>query len=307
VRPTPRPLLALCAALSVLAAGGCDPAPTHTPRSPLKVDHANGQTFVPYRTKRLVTLEDEALDDSLAYGVKPYAAATSNPNVRLPRYLSRRARGVRVLGPAWHLDLRKVAALHPDLMLGSKERDGSLYKRLTDIAPTVNTIRPGGDWKLNLRLYGEALQRPDVPERMLNDYDARVARLRRRVPHPDRTEVSVVRTTAGGVRAYPRFSFPGTILSDVGFARPPAQSSHVSVLDVVPDQIPSLDGDVIFLGRAPGDAATYRRLTVDPRWGRLHAVRTGHVVMVADDVWFVGQGVLASRLVIAQLGRTLGR
>ena len=117
----------------------------------------------------------------------------------------------------------------------------------------------------------------------------------------------MVRTTPDGVRAYPRFSFPGTILADAGLSRPPAQQSLVPVLEVLPEQIPSLEGDVIFLGRAPGDEATYRRLNSDPRWQRLRAVRTGHLVKVPDDAWFQGQGILASHLVIAQLGRTFGR
>jgi iron complex transport system substrate-binding protein len=292
--------------LCALGAVGCDIAPTQKGSS-LKVDHANGETLVPNRAHRLVTLEGEALDDALAYGVKPYAAATTTVDNRLPRYLARRARGVRVLGPAWDLDPGRIAAIHPDLILGSRERDGPLYPRLNGIAPTVNTTRPGGDWKLNLRLYGEALQRPDTAERMLNDYDGRIARLRRRLRAPYRTEVSVVRTTPGGVRAYPSGSFAGTVLGDAGFSRPPAQRALVPILEVSPDQIPSLDGDVIFLGRAPGDGGTYRRLVADPRWRRLRAVRTGHVVQVPDDVWFVGQGVLAARLMIAELARRFGR
>jgi iron complex transport system substrate-binding protein len=109
------------------------------------------------------------------------------------------------------------------------------------------------------------------------------------------------------VRAYPSGSFAGTILGDAGFSRPPAQRPLVPILEVSPDQIPSLDGDVIFLGRGPGDRAAYRRLVADPRWQRLRAVRSGHVVQVRDDVWFVGQGILAARLVIAELARRFGR
>jgi iron complex transport system substrate-binding protein len=297
----------LCALLAALLIGGCEVAPTHPKGSALKVDHANGETLVPHNPDRVVVLEPEALDDTLAFGVKPYAATSATSDNRLPRYLSSRTRGVRVLGPAWDLDLRRLSRIDPDLILGSRARDGSAYKRLKEIAPTVNTIRPGGDWKLNMRLYGEALQRPDVPEHLLKDYDTRMVRLRRRLHAPYRTQVSVVRTAPAGVRAYPRFSFAGTILADAGFSRPPAQQSPVPILEVVPEQIPSLDADVIFLGRAPGDRATYRRLTSDPRWRRLRAVRTGRVVSVPDDAWFVGQGILASHLVIDELGRTLGR
>jgi iron complex transport system substrate-binding protein len=181
-----------------------------------------------------------------------------------------------------------------------------MYSELKQIAATVNAEDPGGeDWRLDFRLYGEAVGRPDAAERLLHDYDARMARLRRRLRRG--TRVSLVRTLPGGVRAYCAGSFAGTILDDAGLERPTAQSQPLASVAVSPEQLPALDADLVLLSRAPGDRDTYRRLLSDPRWRSLRAVRAGRVHTVRDDPWMVGQGMLAARVVISDLDRLLGR
>jgi iron-siderophore transport system substrate-binding protein len=304
-----KPLALLCAAALLAAVvSACQVTKASKEgKSPLKLLHANGQSFVPARADRVVTLESESLDDVLAFGVKPIGTATTTADGHLPRYLGRRTAGVEIVGPAWRLDLRKIERLDPDLILGSKRRQGSIYGRLKDISSTITVEQAGKDWKLNLRLYGEALGRPDQGERLLDDYDRRAASVRRALGRRRGTTASVVETAKDGVRVYSLGAFSGSILADVGLKRPPAQDVDIVSASVSPDQIPSLDAGAVFLARAPGDGATYRRLTSDPRWRALRAVRSGHVYRVSDDAWIVGQGLLASRAVMADLRRTLGR
>ncbi|MBP0456380.1 hypothetical protein JFN87_02530, partial [Streptomyces bomunensis] len=42
----------------------------------------------------------------------------------------------------------------PDLILGSKVRDGKSYKELSKIAPTVFTNTTGPNWRANFTLHG---------------------------------------------------------------------------------------------------------------------------------------------------------
>jgi iron complex transport system substrate-binding protein len=295
----PLALLALAAACASLA--GCEVTSASKERkSSLKVLHANGESFVPAHADRLVTLESEALDDSLALGFKPVGAATTGAGDGLPGYLGRRTAGVARLGPASRPDLRRIASLDPDLILGSRHTQGRLYRRLEDIATTINVERAGDDWKIELRLYAEALQRTDPGERLLDGYDAHAARVRRALPHGG-AKVSVVRTEPGGVRAYSKGSFSGSILADLGLRRPRAQESVTPSRRVAAKDIASLDADFVFLARAPGSDATYRLLSADPRWQGLR----GRVVPVSDDAWITGQGYLAARRVLSDVQRAL--
>jgi iron complex transport system substrate-binding protein len=274
------PLLCVAA----LALGGCEATKSRPEFSErLKVVHANGETLVPGRSEYVVALDADTLDATLALGARPVGEATPVAGRRLPRYLGDRLGAVAPVGPPWNVKVAEVARQEPDVILGNRRRHGPIYRRLKEIAATVTSEDAGGgDWKLDFRLYGEALGRPDAAERLLDGYDRRVARLRRQLPRG--TEVSLLRTSHGGVRAYGANSFAGTILEDAG-------------LRVVPWR----DADAILVARAPGDGDTYRRLVSGPRW------RAGRVHLVRDDTWMVGQGMLAARLVTADLRRLLGR
>jgi iron complex transport system substrate-binding protein len=180
-----RSLIAL-ALVGVLA--GCQESGFDESREtqrPLKVQHAMDMltgTKVPGVAERPMTLTADALGDTLALGVKPVRAAL--PGARLPAYLREAAAGVEVVAPLTKLDLYATEAADPDVILGSKEAQEELYEDLSRIAPTVMT--KCDNWKLNLRLHGEALGRTNDAERLLIDWDNRVAEVRDRLRRSNR-------------------------------------------------------------------------------------------------------------------------
>ena len=175
---------------------------------PLKVQHALDPltgTKVPGVAERPMTLSADTLGDALALGVKPVRAAL--PGGRVPDYLRSDAQGVEVVPPLTKLDLAATEAAEPDVILGTKEADGDLYDSLKRIAPTV--MSEGDNWKLNLRLHGEALGRTNDAEKLLIDWDNRVARVRK----------AIGGTAIVGVLIRPndaRHAFGESILGDLG-------------------------------------------------------------------------------------------
>jgi ABC-type Fe3+-hydroxamate transport system substrate-binding protein len=71
----------------------------------------------------------------------------------------------------------------------------------------------GENWKLDLRLYGEALGRTNDAEQLLIDWDERVARVKDAVGERD---VSVVLEASGGAPPTGPTSFAALVLADVG-------------------------------------------------------------------------------------------
>jgi iron complex transport system substrate-binding protein len=137
---------------------------------PLKVQHALDPltgTRVPGRAERPLTLTADALGDTLALGLEPVAAAEPPP------YMRSAARGVERVSDS---DLSAIEGADPDVILGSEELQGDEYEELRKIAPTI--MSEGSDWKLNLRLHGEALGRTNDAERLLIDWDNRVAKVK---------------------------------------------------------------------------------------------------------------------------------
>jgi iron complex transport system substrate-binding protein len=163
--------LALTGALAGCQESGFDES-KETQR-PLKVQDAmnplNG-TKVPGQAERPATLTADTTGDTLALTLDPVVAA------RVPGYMRDDARGVRIVRAS---DLSGIRAGTPDVILGAKELDGDEYGDLSKIAPTI--LSEGDDWKLNLRLHGEALGRTNEAEALLTDWDNRLAKVKRAI------------------------------------------------------------------------------------------------------------------------------
>jgi iron complex transport system substrate-binding protein len=245
-------ILAACAALAL----GCQESGFDESKEtarPLKVQHVKGESKVPGQAERVITLSLDALDDTLALGVRPVRAAM--PGLRPPRYLGEAAAGVEPINPVTEADMAALDAASPDLILG---RGGALFGELSLVAPTVVTEPGGGQWKLNVRLVGEALGRTNDAEKLLIDYDRRVAAVRREVE--GRPRVAVARHTGSGWEVAERDSFAGTILADAGFR----QARSLGSADVVlASQVP------------PGVDGSFLRVDHVLWWGRggVHAAR----------------------------------
>jgi iron complex transport system substrate-binding protein len=189
---------------------------------PLKVQHVKGESKVPGQAEHVATLSLDALDDTLALGVRPVRAAI--PGLEPPAYLRGAAADVEPMHPLTEEDLAALEAAEPDVIVG---RQAALYDDLSLIAPTVITEPGSGQWKLNVRLVGEALGRTNDAEALLTDYDRRVAGVRQAVRGAPK--VAVARVEGSGFRFAERDSFAGTILADAGLR----QVRSLAAADVV--------------------------------------------------------------------------
>jgi iron complex transport system substrate-binding protein len=182
-------------------------------RRPLKVQHARGETRVPFLSDRPATLDPAALETALALGVKPLGSTSWEAGGRQPDYLRRAAAGVEDLGFARTPNLAAVKRLDPDVIVGNELFQARLYDRLAEIAPTVYSGVPLTEWKADVRFFGESLGRSDEGERLLIDWDRRVARVNRALgsSRPDTV------TLPPDLRRSLDRAFVDSVLEDVGF------------------------------------------------------------------------------------------
>lgn len=242
---------------------------------PLKVQHGLGESKVPGQAERPLPLTVDSLDNTLALEARPVAAAL--PGARPPAYLRAAAHGVELVEPVTGAaDIAPLEALDPDVILGSETGQAAVYDELSRIAPTVITQGGGGQWKLNVRLIGEALGRTNDAERLLIDYDRRVAQVRRAARTADKPRVAVAHVTGAGLRFAKRDSFAGTILADAGL-----------------EQVARDDrADVMLVSAAPGQSV---------------AGIAGRFQPVDDALWWGPGGTLAARAALADLRDALLR
>ncbi|WP_433503284.1 ABC transporter substrate-binding protein [Pseudonocardia halophobica] len=283
------------------AALGADVGPGVFPRT---VTHARGITRLEARPTRVVVLDTGELDDVLALGVTPVGLAS--PDGKVPPYLEPKVGGATRLGTLDPLNLEAVAALKPDLILGSQLRVDQLYDRLTAIAPTVLSIRPGFPWKENLRLAAAALGEEQKAVDLLNAYQGRADEVRAALAG-DPPTISLVRFMPGRLRLYGNLSFIGVILHDVGLPRPPVQDIDELATEISEERIDQAAGDRIFYSSYGDPQTTGKDAVVNgDLWSRIPAVQGGRAQEVDDSVWFLGLGPTGANLVLDDLMRLLG-
>jgi iron complex transport system substrate-binding protein len=279
------------------------------------VEHAMGTTEVECAPQKVVTLGQGQTDSTLALGVTPVGVVKPWTDDWYD-YLPDEVEQAEVLGTELEPDLEAIAALQPDLILGSKLRHEALYPQLSQIAPTVFSETIGVAWKDNVSLWAKALCREDEGEKVLAAYEQRADEVEQGLKEQGKadTEASMVRFMPDQVRIY-LTGFPGSVMRDAGLKRPESQqvedwATSPQLVEISEERIPEMDGDVIFVmvsdewyaqtGGADVDE-TMSRWTSTDLWKGLSAVKAGNVHEVNESHWNLGGGLLAANAMLEDL------
>ena len=274
------------------------------------VTDSMGTVTVPDAPKRIVVLTNEGTEALLALGVTPVGAANSWNGDPWWDHISDAMDGAEPVGKESAVNLELIAALEPDLILANKQRHEEIYPQLTAVAPTVMSKELRGDWKINFRLYAEALGKEQEADAAIADYDASVADLREKLGDHLNEEVSVIRFVPGQIRIYQLDSFSGVLLKDIGFHRPANQNVEEFAIRTGKESIPDMDGDRIFYftydtGDGKGTSLE-EEVLADPLWQSLSAVKAGKVHQVSDAIWNTAGGILAAKLMLHDIAGIYG-
>lgn len=303
-------LLSLVTA-ALVALSGCSGAKPTTPDAPAPaaeqpakeriVKHAMGETPVPAEPKRVVVLDTGELDSALMLGIKPVGAVTVFQDGDFQAYLKDKTEGIKKVGTVTQPNLEAIAALKPDLILSSKLRHQDIYDKLKQIAPTVFTESVGVSWKENLKVHAEALGKSKEAEALMAAYAKRNDEFKKAMGDKLSTlKVSVVRSLADHNRMMAKASFIGTVLQDAGLQRVPSQDQDVFMVRATEENIPDMDGDVMFLTYyrpADGGETMIDKMKKHPLWSQLKVVKENKVYEVPDDYWMLGIGIGAAQKV----------
>ncbi|MDQ0819561.1 iron complex transport system substrate-binding protein [Arthrobacter sp. V4I6] len=276
---------------------GTDAAPGEFPRV---IKHANGETKLEKKPSRVVVLDTGELDDVLSLGITPVGIPTTDGKNSIPSYLADKVKDAATVGTIQSLNLEAIAALKPDLILGSQLRADKLYPQLSAIAPTVFSIRPGFPWKENFLLVGDSVGEESKAVKVLNDYQGQADALKKDLTGDPK--ISLVRFLPGKIRLYANKSLIGVILKDAGLSRPENQNIDELAAEVSAENIEQADSDWIFYSSYGDPAATGETSVVEGAvWPRLSAVKAGNAKAVNDDVWFLGLGPTGAQLILKDL------
>ncbi|MFJ9520479.1 ABC transporter substrate-binding protein [Kitasatospora sp. NPDC101801] len=281
---------------------GADAAAGVFPRT---VKHAMGSTEIAKKPVRVVVLDTGELDNVVALGIQPVGVAYTDGSKTMPGYLDGRAGNPTSVGTISSLNLEAIAALKPDLILGSQLRAQDQYAALSKIAPTVFSIRPGYPWKENFVLNAAPFGLEAEARSQLTAYQAAAKEIGAKVSARTGGKpptITPLRFMPGKIRLYAELSFIGTVLADIPLPQPKIEQVKELAVEVSAEQIDQADADWVCYGVYGSPSATNQDAVLGGAlWKTLGAVKAVQARPVADETWFLGLGVMAANAVLKDL------
>jgi iron complex transport system substrate-binding protein len=283
---------------------GTTSAPGEFPR---EITHAFGTTRLETKPERLVTLDSGELDAAVSMGLIPVGAVEYTRD-SMATFSRERVGDVPLVGTLDEPDLEDILGLTPDLIISSKLRhDQDVYDRLVQIAPAVFSLQPGVTFKLNFKLYAQAMGREVEGAAFIKKYEDGVRALNALLPNP-RSTVSIVNIRAGEVRFYQRANFLGMVLTDLGFPRNDVENvddfAFIGSQENLGEYAAGNFVIVAVADAAKGEEAD--QILASDVWQTLPAVKSGNVLMADANTFIGGVGYGAAGDVVNTIATHFG-
>lgn len=237
-------LLSLCAIFLVACASSAPevaPSPTtaassaaaentaETAAFPVTIAHDQGDLTLEQPATRVVVFSEEFMELAIALEIAPVGFGvwrddlSGEPTYKLPYLEDKTIAGEPVYFEGGEPNLETVLALKPDLILFHEingEANIDVYNSLAAIAPTLSYL--GGEvggWQRAIRGLGQATGRSEQAEKVIADYEVRVAELQNELKPivTQAPEVSVLLSWVDGAGIFDE-RFPiGYLVSVLGF------------------------------------------------------------------------------------------
>lgn len=275
------------------------------------VPHSLGETYVSHNTKRVVTLYQGATDSVIALGITPIGVVDSWAQKPTYVYLRDALQGVAHVGLETQPNLEAIAALKPDLIIGTKTRHEKIYEQLSQIAPTVVTNNVY-DFKYSLDLAATATRRTDEGLVIWQQWQRRIDTFKTEAQKQASNwplSAAILNIREDHLRLYLQESFAGSVLQDIGFTFPLKNQTGWGVKLKTKEALPSVNADIFFILLHKPDAAVkqnYAAWQAHPLWKILDAPKNNKVFEVDNVSWLLSGGILGANLMLDQLNEKLG-
>ncbi|OLP52991.1 iron ABC transporter permease [Rhizobium rhizosphaerae] len=269
-----------------------------------------GPVCIPQAPKRIVTLDPLI---TLGFLIEMGAPVVGTPYMAIQDETvlkTVKEQGMADLGNPKEPSLERVAALKPDLIIGSAEVHGQIYAQASRIAPTL--LFKHMDWKAYQALLAEVTNRQEIAGKQRAAYEQRAAAIRARMAEKPLT-VSAVRLAPGRFVVFvdgPQAYAPYAVLHEAGVRRTPYETVTDDTIVKRPDweELANLEGDVLLYVVASGfdsgpDDALEKEVTANPLWQLLPAVHKGRAHRVDRDAWQSFHGIASAQRILDDVER----
>ncbi|NJK51970.1 MAG: iron-siderophore ABC transporter substrate-binding protein [Leptolyngbyaceae cyanobacterium SU_3_3] len=262
-------------------------------RSPITecrvIPHKFGETCIPLKPQRIVTLDDGMiLDPLLSVGIRPVGTATSMPG-KFWGVTADEASGIEIVGYVGEPNLEKILTLKPDLILSHDFYHSNIYQQLTAIAPTlpIDVVKARVSFKENLRFIAQLVGREKEAEKVIAQYQKRIEKLKEHLDnHLEGKEVSViVHSWVNNTFLLPHSTtIYFQIFNDLGIRFNSVSPIQDDFTSFSIELLNNYDADILFIINTNNKASSY--LFQKPMISSLKSVKNGRAYLVDQNVWF---------------------
>jgi iron complex transport system substrate-binding protein len=274
------------------------------------VQHKLGETCVPLNPQRLITMDETTLEAVIALGLKPTAAGEANWVASRGKQFGKKTQGIISLGEESQPNLERIVKLNPDLILGLSISPEN-YRIFSQIAPTVTFDYIADGWKDSFLKIGEVFGKTIQAKEILAQYENRVKEFQEAMEKRlNKTEVTISRFyNAHSLTEFrTSFSFPGSVLSELGFSFPKRQiqliKNDLPLIQISLERIDLLDADFLFVALDPGSEKNFKRYQKSQLWQQLNVVQNNQVYVVSSGYWIFGN-ILSANTILDDLNKYL--
>ncbi|WP_187442190.1 ABC transporter substrate-binding protein [Sutcliffiella horikoshii] len=302
-------LIAIFAILLVLAACGNENNNSEEPvtngdanqEDKHLVEHLYGETEIPEKIDKVLSLRPSFTDHILALEEKPYAVTGEEQygGSYIP-YLADQLDGVEIVGNQSSVDLEKILSLEPDLILIDDYLASQVYDDLNKIAPTIvlgtkdTEAQNAPDyWQEDFLKIAEIYGKTELAEQKIQELDQKVAEAKDQVSTLENKNLAFLRIRKDAIQLYAESGHPmNTLLyHDLGF-EPSDLTDPLERKDLSLEVVPEMNADYIFLQvDSSGGPDNMDTIQESPIWQDLRAVKEENVE--ETDFWiYKGWGVI---------------
>lgn len=261
------------------------PASSGASQFPVTITTAFGDVTVSKQPERVVALGWSDADVALSLGVQPVGAAdwlAFGGDGQGPWNAGKYTTAPEILGTL-ELDMEKVAALKPDLILDTRSSgDKARHDQLAKLGVPVVDVPQGGEmylttWEQQLDMIGAALGKKAEAAKLKSDLDAKFTAAAAANPKFKDATVAAVARTGDGWGAYVTGDGRVDFLTKLGFKNAPAIEALKKDSFYIPlsnEQLDLADADltVVFLIQS-----TLAQVKGDKLFQAVPSVKAGHV------------------------------
>jgi iron complex transport system substrate-binding protein len=269
------------------------------------IKHELGETCIPKNPQRIIVTDQVSLEAVIALGIKPIGVPNPTYVASKASFLKSKMAGIIDIGKENQLNLEKILNLHPDLIIGLHNISAENYQLFSQIAPTIKFEHIHSQWQESFRKIGQSLGKAKEAENLLAQYAQRLQKLRGALGNKlNKLAVSVSRFH-GGVQLpefRSQFSFPGSVLQEVGISLPKAQLELIKtpndtlvILNL--ERINLLDADVLFVAVDNAAQELFQKYQKTSLWQTLNVVQKQQVYTVDSSYWVIGSILSANAIV----------